>query len=88
MKKQAEGNNDMNKTTTFEEAIKRLEEIVGELEKGEIEIERALALFEEGTKLARMCQKKLSNVQRRIEILKKGKDGEDILELFSGMDEE
>ncbi|MBN2322605.1 MAG: exodeoxyribonuclease VII small subunit [Spirochaetes bacterium] len=78
----------MNKTTTFEEAIKRLEEIVGELEKGEIEIERALALFEEGTKLARMCQKKLSNVQRRIEILKKGKDGEDILELFSGMDEE
>jgi exodeoxyribonuclease VII small subunit len=78
----------MNKTTTFEAAIKRLEEIVGELEGGEIEIELALALFEEGTKLARMCQKKLSNVERRIEILKKGKDGEDILELFAGIDEE
>jgi exodeoxyribonuclease VII small subunit len=78
----------MSKTTTFEAAIKRLEEIVGELEGGEIEIERALALFEEGTKLARMCQKKLSNVERRIEILKKGKDGEDILELFAGIDEE
>jgi exodeoxyribonuclease VII small subunit len=78
----------MNKATTFEAAIKRLEEIVGELENGEIEIEQALALFEEGTKLARMCQKKLSNVERRIEIVKKGKNGEDVLELFAGIDEE
>ncbi len=78
----------MNNATTFEAAIKRLEEIVGELENGEIEIERALALFEEGTKLARMCQKKLSNVERRIEIVKKGKNGEDVLELFAGIDEE
>jgi len=78
----------MNKSTTFEAAIKRLEEIIGELESGEIEIEQALALFEEGTKLARMCQKKLSNVERRIEIVKKGKNGEDVLELFAGIDEE
>ena len=76
------------KTATFEEAIKRLEEIVGTLESGEMEIEKALALFEEGTKLARICQKKLSHVERRIEIVKKGTDGEDVLELFAGIDEE
>lgn len=78
----------MDTSIPFEAALKRLEEIVEELESGEIEIERALKLFEEGTKLARACQKKLSNVERRIEILKKGKNGEDILELFRDIDEE
>ena len=78
----------MDRSITFESAIKRLEEIVGELEGGDIEIERALSLFEEGTKLARICQKKLSNVERRIEILKKGNGGDDVLELFTGIDEE
>ena len=77
----------MDRSISFEVAIKRLEEIVGELEGGEIEIERALALFEEGTKLARVCQKKLSNVERRIEILKKGEGGDDILELFADIDD-
>lgn len=78
----------MNTSIPFEAALKRLEEIVEELENGDIEIERALKLFEEGTKLARTCQKKLSNVERRIEILKKGKNGEDVLELFGEMEEE
>lgn len=76
----------MDRSITFETAIKRLEEIVGELEGGDIEIERALILFEEGTKLARVCQKKLSNVERRIEILKKGEGGNDALELFADID--
>jgi exodeoxyribonuclease VII small subunit len=78
----------MDTSIPFEAALKRLEEIVEELDSGDIEIERALKLFEEGTKLARACQKKLSHVERRIEILKKGKNGEDILELFSDMEEE
>jgi exodeoxyribonuclease VII small subunit len=77
----------MDRSITFEAAIKRLEEIVGELEGGDIEIERALILFEEGTKLARVCQKKLSNVERRIEILKKGEGGNDVLELFADIDD-
>jgi exodeoxyribonuclease VII small subunit len=78
----------MDTSMSFEAALKRLEEIVSELESGDIEIERALKLFEEGTKLARTCQKKLSNVERRIEILKKGKNGDDVLELFEEPDEE
>ncbi len=77
----------MDRSVTFEAAIKRLEEIVGELEGGDIEIEQALILFEEGTKLARVCQKKLSNVERRIEILKKGEGGNDVLELFADLDD-
>ena len=78
----------MDTSMSFEAALKRLEEIVDELESGDIEIERALKLFEEGTKLARTCQKKLSSVERRIEILKKGKNGEDVLELFGETEED
>ena len=78
----------MESSITFEEAIKRLEEIVRELESGEIEIEKALTVFEEGTRLSKICAKKLSNIERRIEILKKGEKNEDVLELFEGLEEE
>jgi len=77
----------MDSSITFEEAIKRLEEIVKELENGDVEIEKALTLFEEGTRLARICANKLSRVEKRIEILKKGQKGEDVLELFQELDE-
>jgi exodeoxyribonuclease VII small subunit len=72
----------------FEEALSRLEEIVRELEKGEIGIEEALKLFEEGTGLSKLCAKKLSNVEKRVEILKKGEKNEEVLELFQELDEE
>lgn len=78
----------MDSSITFEEAIKRLEEIVRELESGEIEIEKALTVFEEGTRLSKICAKKLSNIERRIEILKKGDKNEDVLELFEGLEED
>jgi exodeoxyribonuclease VII small subunit len=71
----------------FEEALSRLEEIVRELEKGEIGIEEALKLFEEGTGLSKLCAKKLSNVEKRVEILKKGEKNEEVLELFQELDE-
>lgn len=76
----------MSSTIAFEDALKRLEEIVKELENGDIEIEKALELFEEGTRLARICAKKLSQIERRVEILKKGENGEDTLELFQNLD--
>ena len=78
----------MEPSITFEEAIKRLEEIVSELESGEIEIEKALTVFEEGTRLSKICAKKLSNIERRIEILKKGGKNEEVLELFEGLEED
>ena len=78
----------MQGSISFEDAIKRLEEIVKELESGELEIEKALTMFEEGTRLSKICAKKLSNIERRIEILKKGEKDQDILELFQDLDEE
>ncbi len=53
----------------FEEALRRLEEIVQELEEGQGDLERSLELFEEGVMLTRLCGKKLDEAQRRIEVL-------------------
>jgi exodeoxyribonuclease VII small subunit len=77
----------MESSMKFEDALNRLEAIVKDLESGEIEIERALNLFEEGTKLSRICAKKLLKIEKRVEILKKGEDGSEVLELFQGIDE-
>ncbi len=59
----------------FEEALKRLEEIVQELEQGESELDRSLEIFEEGIKLARWCTKKLDEANKKIEILTKDEEG-------------
>jgi len=56
----------------FENAVKRLEEVVAELESTDIDLERALKLYEEGIKLSRICNTKLSDAERKIEILKNG----------------
>lgn len=60
----------------FEEALKRLEEIVGSLEKGDQPLEEALRLFEEGVRLSRYCSAKLNEAERKVEILLKNADGE------------
>jgi exodeoxyribonuclease VII small subunit len=74
----------------FEQALKRLEEIVAELEKGELALERALQLFEEGVKISRMCGEKLEEAERKVEMLvKDGKGGlrEEPIEQSNGQDE-
>lgn len=60
----------------FEDALKRLEEIVQELEQSQPELDRSLEIFEEGIKLARLCTKKLDEANKRIEILTKDENGE------------
>jgi exodeoxyribonuclease VII small subunit len=59
----------------FEAALARLEEIVGELEKGELSLEQSLKLFEEGIKLARICSARLEEAERKVEVLLKDKAG-------------
>lgn len=59
----------------FEKAIQRLEDIVGELEEGELSLDDSLKIFEEGIKASRFCSKKLDEVERKIEILMKTGDG-------------
>lgn len=59
----------------FENALARLEEIVEELEKGEMDIEKSLKIFEEGIKMARFCSKKLDEAEKKIELLTKDEEG-------------
>ncbi len=56
---------------SYEQAVKRLEEIVSLLEKNEIELDLALELFEEGTKLTAFCEKKLSEAKQKITEIEK-----------------
>ncbi|MCH8819524.1 MAG: exodeoxyribonuclease VII small subunit [Acidobacteria bacterium] len=60
----------------FENALARLEDIVGELEKGELALEEALKLFEEGVKISQFCTTKLDEAERKVEILLKNKEGQ------------
>ncbi len=57
------------KEPTFEEALKKLENVVTKLESGEIMLEESIRLFEEGMKLSSLCQKRLDDADRKIEML-------------------
>jgi len=56
-------------TNSFEERLERLEKLAEKLREGKIPLEEAVALFEEGMKLARSLEKDLSRVERKVEIL-------------------
>ena len=60
----------------FEKALDRLEKIVGKLENGDLALEEALKLFEEGTQITRFCSTKLDEAERKVEILLKDKKGQ------------
>ena len=55
----------------FEECLQRLEAIVAELEKGDVALDRALELFDEGMKLSGSCRKELEEAEGKVEILLK-----------------
>lgn len=63
------------KEMKFEQALSRLEEIVENLEKGELSLEVSLKKFEEGIGLSRFCAKKLDEAQEKVELLLAEEDG-------------
>ena len=63
------------KPKTFETSLEELERIVRELEQGELTLEQSLELFEQGVKLSRECQERLTQAERRIEILMRDNQG-------------
>ncbi len=63
------------KVKDFETALKSLEGIVSQLEAGDIPLERALELFEEGVRLSRFCNSKLEEAERKVEVLIKDAEG-------------
>jgi exodeoxyribonuclease VII small subunit len=64
------------KEKSFEEAINRLENVVMELEEGELSLEDALKKFEEGIELSRFCTQKLTHAEEKVERLLKNAQGE------------
>ncbi len=61
---------------TFEEALKSLEEIVSQLDSGEIDLDKAVEAYERGTNLKAHCEKKLKEAQLRVEKIEVDKEGE------------
>lgn len=57
------------KSISFEAAMEKLEEIVAKLENGDVPLEQAIDLFQEGMKLSQLCSQKLEQVERKIEML-------------------
>ncbi|PWK11514.1 exodeoxyribonuclease VII small subunit [Tumebacillus permanentifrigoris] len=55
--------------TTFEQALERLEQIVRAMEAGDLPLEQAIAEFQEGMSLARVCREKLDQAEQKIEML-------------------
>ncbi len=66
------------KSVTFEEAMKRLDDIVHLLESGEIPLEESIKLFEEGIKLSAKCTKLLDTAELKVTQLTQGIDGKPV----------
>jgi exodeoxyribonuclease VII small subunit len=64
----------------FEDALKKLEEIVQRLERGELTLEDSLSCYEEGIRLSRLCHGKLEEAERKIETLVKDARGDVVLD--------
>ncbi len=60
---------------SFEEAVSRLDEIVSALDNGTAELDKSLALYEEGIKLVRLCTSKLDEAEAKISILQRDAEG-------------
>lgn len=72
------------KDLSFEQALTGLEEIVVRLEKGGIPLEDSVKLYEEGSRLAQICQSKLSKVEERLKELVKTAGGFELKEVRVG----
>lgn len=60
----------------FEEALKKLQKIVEDLEQGDLSLDEALKKYQEGIELSRVCHSRLENAKKKIDVLIKNKKGE------------
>lgn len=60
----------------FEEALKKLEKIVEQLEKGDLSLDEAMKIYQDGIELSRLLGQKLENARKKIDVLTKNKKGE------------
>jgi exodeoxyribonuclease VII small subunit len=74
--------NNAEQAKSFEASLEALEQIVQELERGDLPLEKSLELFEQGIKLSRQCQERLSQAERRIEVLLRDNQGRPVVSAF------
>ena len=67
---------------SFEASLEALEEIVHQLENGDLPLEKSLELFENGIRLSRQCQERLNQAERRIEVLLRDNQGRPVVSEF------
>ncbi len=67
------------KNLSLENSFKRLDEILGELESGDVDLEKSIGLFEEAMVLSEDCQKQLNALEKRVKVLV-AKGGGDYIE--------
>ncbi|MBO7697635.1 MAG: exodeoxyribonuclease VII small subunit [Erysipelotrichaceae bacterium] len=67
----------MAKELSFEKQMLKLQEIVEKLEKGDVELDESIALYEEGLKLSKGLKKQLTDFENRINELNEKQEGED-----------
>ena len=70
------------KNTTFEENLKRLEQIVRAMERGDVALDESLKLFQEGTELVRSCSKLLDEAELQVKMIMAGPNGMPVEEVF------
>lgn len=70
------------KDLKYEDALKRLEKLVAELDKSDLDLESRLKKFEEGTKLARVLLKKLDQAKKKVQMLVKTNVGDPAMVSF------
>jgi exodeoxyribonuclease VII small subunit len=68
---------------SFEASLEALEQIVQQLENGDLPLEKSLELFEDGIRLSRQCQERLSQAERRIETLLRDNQGRPVASSFA-----
>ena len=71
------------KNETFEASMLRLEQIVRAMEKGDVELEESLKLFQEGTDLIRRCGKLLDEAELQVKKIMTAPDGSPVEEAFT-----
>ena len=70
------------KNTTFEENLKRLEQIVRAMERGDVALDESLKLFQEGTELVRSCGMLLDEAELQVKMIMAGPNGMPVEEVF------
>lgn len=70
-----ESKTDKDKKLTFEQALEKLEQIVSDIEGGEVPLEKSIERYAEGIKLVKQCRGILDQAERKIQMLTQGEDG-------------